>query len=360
MVGGMEAAAELASGAVVAHAIDGRARGNGEGHGACLNCGTPLAGAFCHSCGQVAHIHRTLGAIGHDILHGVFHFEGRTWHTLPLLAWKPGDLTRRYVHGQRARFVSPLALFLFSVFLMFAVFHSVGGPFRTVNAAGPTAKAISSVGELAKQHGIAERDLAALETSRNRALASGKDIAAIDKALEEARDRARGLAIADDTTGLAAKMDSGKPITIDTGIPALDHTIEHASRNPELLIYKLQSNGYKYSWLLIPISLPFIWLAFFWRRDVTLYDHAIFAIHSLTFMTLLVVVLSLIAAIGVGSGVTGAALIFIPPIHMYRHLRGAYLIGRFGAIWRTLWLLISASIVSLAFLIILVSMEMSG
>lgn len=28
--------------------------------------------------------------------------------------------TRRYVNGERARFVSPLALFLFTVFLMFA------------------------------------------------------------------------------------------------------------------------------------------------------------------------------------------------------------------------------------------------
>jgi hypothetical protein len=41
----------------------------------------------------------------------------------------PGQLTRRYIEGERARFVSPVALFLFSVFLMFAVFSSIGGPF---------------------------------------------------------------------------------------------------------------------------------------------------------------------------------------------------------------------------------------
>ena len=38
-----------------------------------------------------------------------------------MLAWRPGELTRRYIDGERARFVSPIALFLFSVFLMFAV-----------------------------------------------------------------------------------------------------------------------------------------------------------------------------------------------------------------------------------------------
>ena len=67
----------------------------------------------------------------HDLAHGVLHFEGKIWRTLPLLAWRPGELTRRYVEGERARFVSPIALFLFSVFLMFAVFSLVGGPFTS-------------------------------------------------------------------------------------------------------------------------------------------------------------------------------------------------------------------------------------
>ncbi len=32
------------------------------------------------------------------------------------------------------------------------------------------------------------------------------------------------------------------------------------------MIYKLQANGYKFSWLLIPLSLPFVWLTFVWKR----------------------------------------------------------------------------------------------
>lgn len=66
-------------------------------------------------------MHRTLGAFFHDLLHGVFHFEGKIWRTLPLLAWNPGRLTREYIDGRRASYVSPIALFLFSVFLMFAM-----------------------------------------------------------------------------------------------------------------------------------------------------------------------------------------------------------------------------------------------
>jgi hypothetical protein len=77
--------------------------GGVDGHTAeptCLNCGTRLVGKHCHACGQVAHVHRTLAAFFHDLLHGVFHFEGRIWRTLPLLAWRPGRLTREYIDGR--------------------------------------------------------------------------------------------------------------------------------------------------------------------------------------------------------------------------------------------------------------------
>ena len=108
---------------------DGQAAPLDHGHfaeGDCLNCGTRLIGNHCHECGQKAHLHRTMGAFLHDLMHGALHFEGKTWKTLPMLFFKPGELTRRYIEGQRARFVSPMALFLFSIFLMFAVFQAVG------------------------------------------------------------------------------------------------------------------------------------------------------------------------------------------------------------------------------------------
>ena len=66
---------------------------------------------------------------GTTFLHGVLHFEGKIWHTLPMLAWRPGELTRRYIDGERAKFVSPMALFLFSIFLMFAVASFTRKPF---------------------------------------------------------------------------------------------------------------------------------------------------------------------------------------------------------------------------------------
>ena len=180
MQGGFEAAGDLATGTLIGHALDGpgaAAHADAHGHGRCLNCQATLHGEFCHACGQSAHLHRTLWSIGHEVLHGVYHFEGKIWSTLPLLFWKPGSLTRRYIAGERAKFVSPFALFLFSVFLMVATFETVGGPF--FGADGDTkrvqANAQLTAPKLDKQRAeaVAQRDqlraeMAALKTQASR------------------------------------------------------------------------------------------------------------------------------------------------------------------------------------------------
>lgn len=113
MANGIEASADIVTGGLIGRSLE---PGTGVVHAAhdhpaqCLNCGTTLIGSHCHACGQAGHVHRTAGAIIHDIAHGVFHFEGKIWRTLPMLIRRPGELTRRYVDGQRASFVSPLAL----------------------------------------------------------------------------------------------------------------------------------------------------------------------------------------------------------------------------------------------------------
>src|SRR5690349_5427059 len=123
MEGHSEAAADVITGGVIARAVEPTAgESKQHEHGPCRNCGAIVTGTYCSNCGQSAHLHRSLVSLGHDILHGVFHFEGKVWHTVPELLFRPGRLTRRYIDGERARFVSPMALYLFTVFLTFAVF----------------------------------------------------------------------------------------------------------------------------------------------------------------------------------------------------------------------------------------------
>src|ERR1700750_901011 len=105
---------------------------------------------------------------------------------------------------------------------------------------------------------------------------------------------------------------------------------------------KVQEAASKYSWLLIPISVPFLWLLFPLRRQYNLYDHTVFVTYSLSFMMMLVVVGRLLGVAGLPA--LASLLFFVPPFHMYRHLKGAYQLGRFGAVMRTMALVTFAFI----------------
>lgn len=352
-------------------AIEGKAvaPAHDGAHGACRNCGARLNGRFCSTCAQPAHLHRSLVSLGHDILHGVLHFEGKIWRTIPELFFHPGRLTRRYIDGERARFVSPMALFLFTVFLMFAVFSITGGVLveRNQNPASDdeTNLMTSDPGDWRSgvRRGIreADRGIESLRKQLSAADLTPERRATLEREigdLQSARESMDAVVTGDTkAAGTQARRSRGNEVNIELGWPALDRRLtaglRHLNENPELLLYKLKSTGYKFSWALIPMSLPFLWLMFFWRRDIHLYDHAIFVTYSITFMMLLLTLLSISAAAGASSDITQTAMVLVPPIHLYKQLRGAYGVSRSGALVRLFLLLISISIVLVLFSILL-------
>ncbi|HEV7658765.1 MAG TPA: DUF3667 domain-containing protein [Allosphingosinicella sp.] len=358
---GIEGIGEAVTGGLVARAVEpqaGEARHQGGGN--CLNCGAALAGPYCNECGQPGHVHRTLHAFWHDLLHGVLHFEGKIWRTLPLLAWRPGSLTRRYIDGERARFVSPLALFLFSVFLMFGVFGMVGGPFQMEVSASP--EAVAGIGRDAA--GVLRGRADGLERERRALAARGQPTADVDARLAATRRQLQGLEsvrqLARPSQGGGAGEAGSSGFHLETGWAPLDRAFEHVGKNPSLFAYKLQSSAYKFSWALIPISVPFVWLMFAWRRRFKAYDHVVFVTYSLAFMTLMMVALSLIRPL-IGSDRPGTlALVLLPPIHMYLQLKGAYALSRLGALWRTAALLVFAGIAGMLYFILLVGLGLLG
>jgi hypothetical protein len=324
----LEAVGDAATGGLVGRAVEPNAGEPSDGHTQetnCLNCGCALIGDYCHCCGQQAHVHRTLSAFFHDFLHGVLHFAGKIWRTLPMLAWRPGELTRSYIDGQRARFVSPIALFLFSVFLMFAVMGMTGA----LDPSGQQARA-DIAGEIAE----AQQKVRELETQRAVAVKNRQSTAEIDEELADAR---RELTATSTIAGGAVRLD--RPDELQGAPDWLSGFVNKAGKNPELLFYKLKTNAYKFSWALIPISVPFVWLLFPFSRRFGWYDHTVFVTYSLCFMTLLLIVGSTLAL--VLPSIASLAW-FIPPFHMYRQLRGTYELGKFGAVWRTIALTIFA------------------
>lgn len=357
MTGEIAAAGDAVMGTLAARAVEPRAgeAARGGEHGLCLNCGTALIGEHCYRCGQSGHVHRTVGAVGHELAHGVLHFEGKIWRTLPMLAFRPGELTRRYVAGERARFLSPLALFLFSVFLMFAVVASLpGAGFGDIDKAFYGADFEKTRAEVADQRlktrsDIARRQMALVE-ARSEQPPEPDVIAGLERDIAKLREDDVKLAQAQ---RFLPPPDGNSGLQFSTTSTWLDAKFRYAKQNPKLLMYKIKTSAYKYSWALIPISLPFIWLLFPFRRGVGMYDHAIFATYSLSFMSLLVVALSMLAAAGVADDVIALAAVFIPPVHIYEQLKGAYSLKRFGALARTAMLLFFTLITSIIFILLL-------
>ena len=353
---GMEGIGEAVTGGLAARAVEPKAGEAGHTHEtACLNCGTALVGDYCHRCGQQGHVHRTLGAFWHDLLHGVLHFEGKMWRTLPMLAFRPGELTRRYIAGERARFVSPLALFLFSVFLMFAVLSISGATLMTTSDPEGLARGVAA--EIQETN----EAIARLEASRADAVRAGTDTAAIDEKLAEAR-------LARDTVTAGQHLFGGGDavptrFNVKSGWSRLDKGIAKANHNPSLLFYKLQANGYKFSWALIPISVPFVALLFLHRRryrEYGLYDHVVFVTYSIAFMSLGFIVLLLASLIGLGNGWIVLATAIIPPLHIYKQLKGAYGLSRRSALWRTFALLVTVTFTLLIFFLLLLTLGVMG
>jgi hypothetical protein len=353
----IESAAELATASLAASEIERETDRRDAHHGNCANCQTPLAGGFCHACGQRAHVHRSLLHFGEELLHGLLHFDAKGWRTLPLLVARPGKLTRDYIDGKRTRFVSPLALFLFMVFFMFFVVSSVSK--STVDGAKISGSITSAGAGLERDIARARTKLADAETKLAAARASGTGVDAAEADAEAARDSVKededALRLVQKGTGkvasVAAQADKND-FSVDTGSSKVDEAIRHAVKNPELTLYKLKNAASKYSFLLVPISLPFLWLMFFWKRGVTMYDHAVFSLYSLSFMALLVVALSLLKMAGMKPLVV-AMVFFVPPIHMFFQLRGTYGLGMAGTLWRTAFLLFSSLLVSTLYLLLI-------
>ncbi|MES2900819.1 MAG: DUF3667 domain-containing protein [Pseudomonadota bacterium] len=244
--------------------------------------------------------------MGEEFLHGILHFDTKAWRTLPMLVAKPGHLTRNYINGQRTRYVSPLALFLFMMFLMFfavSLSRTPHNPDQAKSEAGLAAM------------------ISKYQSKMTQAVATA------------------GVPV---RTGVQPAPGKAAD-SIKTGIGALDKSLNIANQNPDLVLYKLKSSISKYTFLLVPLSLPFLWLMFFWRRGVTMYDHAVFVMYSLSFMALLVISFLLLKAVGLRwVALVGLAL---APVHIFLQLRHAYGLSLAQSAWRAVAIHFSALVV---------------
>jgi hypothetical protein len=379
MTEGTEAGVDALTAVIVARTVEpntgASATRDVDERAKCRNCGATLSGSYCAACGQRRHIHRSLASIGHDILHSVFHFEGKLWRTIPELVIYPGRLTRRYVEGERAKFISPMALYLLSVFLMYAVFSFTGGPLLDAGdeqVGGVTGLQVENRAEIETIQGNID-ELRAQLSDEGLTAEQRTEIEIEIAGLESERAVMEAIATGDwervqqiGAEAAARNSDAGQAPATEPETPRtafeerLRRGIKELADNPGLTSYKLKANGYKYSWLLVPLSIPFMWLLFFWRRDIPVYDHAVFVTYSISFMMLLLIVASLLQTAGLNADVVQRGAQVVALLHLYRQLRGTYGLSRRGALVRLFFLLIAAAIVLIVFLGVLLFIGVLG
>lgn len=119
-------AAGTAAGAV--HAKGGH-HGHAPVHTHCENCGTALAGPFCHACGQHDFpFHQSFWHVVQDALENFFHFEGKFFRNVITLLFRPGELTAAFNRGQRVAQMPPFRLYLFVSVIFFVAFFPHRAP----------------------------------------------------------------------------------------------------------------------------------------------------------------------------------------------------------------------------------------
>jgi hypothetical protein len=238
----------------------------------CPNCETPLAGPWCHACGQSSEdFHRSIRKLAVEAFGGLIDIDGRVWRTLPDLCLRPGKLTRRYLDGHRMPQIPPFRLFLIVIVLVFLV------------------------------AGLQPHDKNSVTINSN------------------------GGVVKANTTNFKIV-----PVGGDAAAAWVSARLNQAAKNPDAFEATLAEWAQRLAVLALPISAAMLGLTFFWRRGVYMFDHLIFSMHSLSFQALLLSVAMLSSMLSDWLG----WLLLAAPAHLFVHLRGVYGVGIFGALWR--------------------------
>src|SRR3954471_3191569 len=92
----------------------------------CLNCEAQLIGPFCAQCGQRdVPPYPSVRELVTDAFWALSGWDGRFAASVRALIRAPGQLTLDFLEGRRARFISPLRLYLLASLLYFLVAAAV-------------------------------------------------------------------------------------------------------------------------------------------------------------------------------------------------------------------------------------------
>ncbi len=325
----------------------------------CLNCGDARSGRYCAQCGQNDRNYmRSLPPMVWELNREAFEVDGRILQTLKLLLFKPGSLSAEFSRNRRARYMSPIRLYLFTS-LVFVLALSCALP-DTVYDDSVAAMGSDSA-EVGPSQVVSDAELAALKEALRPE--QGHRVDDILARPEGSLSRsilpmlARLVAYRDpfgpDPATTGDSVPSG--IMMSTEPPgflmrAFATSVVDLLHDPDVFIQRMVGN------MPIPMFflLPFLALALkicYFRKRRYLIEHLVFAIHVQTF-----IFLALGAALPMPEGTLGnwarVFLIVASEVYYLVALRRFYrdgwirtLIKGFVVEWLYLWVLIPGFLV---------------
>ena len=227
---------------------------------ACLNCGAPLAGAFCADCGQRdIPPYPSVRELIVDAAAEFSGWDGRLAPSLRDLILRPGMLTREFLEGRRVRYISPLRLYLMASLVYFLL--AAGAPGIKLGSGDKAAFLGIQVGAT---------------TTRRKPAASGPERVA--NTARESIEKQEVLAPAEKA---AALQDIGRAPAV------LQPLLRRAIEDPRGLKRRLVETMPRMLFVLLPIFAGI--LALFYRgRNYP--EHLYFAIHLHAFIFLALLV----------------------------------------------------------------------
>jgi hypothetical protein len=227
---------------------------------ACLNCGAPLAGAFCADCGQRdIPPYPSVRELIVDAAAEFSGWDGRLATSLRDLILRPGTLTREFLEGRRVRYISPLRLYLMASLVYFLL--AAGAPDIKLGSGDKTAFLGIQVGAT---------------TTHRKPAASGPE-----RVANTARESIEKQEVLDPADKAAALQDIGRAPAV------LQPLLKRAIEDPRGLKRRLVETMPRMLFVLLPIFAGI--LALFYRgRNYP--EHLYFAIHLHAFIFLALLV----------------------------------------------------------------------
>lgn len=300
----------------------------------CAECGSPLGGRYCASCGQEAEIRLpTFREFLHEAIGEHLAIESKLFRTIWVLVRSPGQLTVDYVAGRRQRYLRPLRLYLTLSLLFFLVL-------------GLTAKTFVHV----QNHVSPSSPAAAAGRARPAGSGSGSSVAGAPKA-EVQRSATRDAA-----SGMDVQFEAGDDDS--TGSAFLDERIKRFSKlsdedKSKALTQSLEQSAPYAIFVLIPLFAAGLKLLYL-GSGRTYGEHFVFALHSQAFAYLVLLIgrIKELPALKPAEDAFFVGMGVAVPVNLFLAMRRFYGDARWSTLLRMSVLLFSYSIalaIALAF-----------